>query len=137
MSEHRTQNEIRLAVGGDAALFRNNVAQAWVGEVTRLKDGSVLIHNPRILHAGLFKGSGDLIGWRSIEITPDMVGQRVAVFASIEVKPPKGGRITKEQVEWAEKVVAAGGFGGIARSPEDAKKILRLTANGLPCSPTA
>lgn len=127
MSEHRTQNEIRLAIGADAALFRNNVAQAWVGETSRLRDGSVLIKNPRILHAGLFKGSGDLIGWRSIVVTPEMVGQLVAVFCSIEVKPPKGGRVTAEQRDWADKVNAAGGFAGIARSPEEAKSILRIT----------
>lgn len=126
MSEHRTQNEIRLAIGGDAALFRNNVAKAWVGEASHLRDGSVLIKNPRILHAGLFKGSGDLIGWRTITITPDMVGQEIAVFASIEVKPPKGGRITQDQRDWADKVLAAGGFAGIARSADDAKNILHL-----------
>jgi len=127
VSEHRTQNEIRLAIGGDAALFRNNVAQAWVGEPSRLRDGSVLIKNPRILHAGLFKGSGDLIGWRSVTVDPSMVGQQVAVFVSIEVKPPKGGRVTPDQRKWADKVQAAGGYAGIARSPEEAKSILHLT----------
>lgn len=126
LSEHRTQNEIRLAIGGGAAMFRNNVGTAWTGEATRLKDGSVLIRNPRILHAGLAKGSSDLIGWRSITVTPDMVGQPVAVFASVEVKT-KTGRATKEQIHWINTVNAAGGFAGIARSPEDAKNILRLT----------
>lgn len=127
MSEHRAQNEIRLAIGGDAAMFRNNVGKAWVGDAMILKDGSVLIRNPRILHAGLHKGSGDLIGWKSIVVTPDMVGELVAVFSSIEVKPPKGGRITADQINWRDKVLSAGGYAGIARSPEDAKSILRLT----------
>jgi hypothetical protein len=45
------------------------------------------------------RGSADLIGYRSITITPDMVGQQVAVFASIEVKTPTG-RIRPEQQQW-------------------------------------
>lgn len=126
MSEHRTQNEIRLAIGGDAALFRNNVGTAWTGDAVSLKDGSVLIRNPRILHAGLCKGSSDLIGWRSITITQDMVGKAVAVFSAIEVKGKKG-KATKEQLHFVNTVLTAGGYAGIAKSPEDAKSILHLT----------
>jgi hypothetical protein len=58
---------------------------------------------------GLCKGSADLIGYRTITITPDMVGQQVAVFASIEVKTPTG-RIRPEQQAWLETVQAAGGY---------------------------
>jgi hypothetical protein len=42
------------------------------------------------LISGLVKATADLIGWRSITITPDMVGTTVAIFASIEVKTPTG-----------------------------------------------
>ena len=73
---------------------------------------------------GLCKGSADLIGWRTVTITPDMVGQQVAVFLSIEVKTPTG-RIRPEQQQWLETVQAAGGIAGVARSVEDAQ---RLTA---------
>ena len=37
---------------------------------------------------GLSIGSSDLIGWRSVEVTPEMVGKRVAIFAAVEVKRP-------------------------------------------------
>jgi hypothetical protein len=40
-----------------------------------------------------------------------MVGQQVAVFASIEVKTPTG-RIRPEQRAWMETVQAAGGIAG-------------------------
>lgn len=125
MSEHRIQNEIRLAISGKATLFRNNVAQAWVGDVTELKDGSVLIRNARRLHAGLCEGSSDLIGWRSLTITPEMVGQIVAVFAALEVKS-KTGRATAGQKNFCQRVTEAGGFAGIVKSPDEAKKTLAI-----------
>jgi hypothetical protein len=125
MNEHGVQNEIRIALGRDATLFRNNVAVAWTGEVVRLNTGDILIRNPRPLHAGLFKGSGDLIGWRSITITPEMVGQKIAVFASLEIKGPRG-RATSEQVKWAENVIKAGGLAGIVKSVDEAKKALAM-----------
>ena len=73
---------------------------------------------------GLCKGSADLIGWRTITITPDMVGQQVAVFTSIEVKTPTG-RVRPEQQQWLKAVQAAGGVAGIARSVEDAQAIIK------------
>jgi len=123
--EHVVQNEIRIALGRDAVLFRNNVGTAWTGDVTRLKDGSLLIRNPRPLHAGLCKGSSDLIGWRSITVTPDMVGEKIAVFCAVEVKDGRG-RPTKDQVHFINTLVGAGGLGCVAWSVEDAKKGLAL-----------
>ena len=125
MSEHRIQNEIRLAISGKATLFRNNVGTAWIGDASKLKDGSVLIRNPRIFHAGLCEGSSDLIGWRSLTITPEMVGQTVAVFAALEVKS-KTGRATAGQKNFCQRVTEAGGFAGIVKSPDDAKKTLAI-----------
>lgn len=125
MSEHRIQNEIRLAISGKATLFRNNVGTAWIGDTSKLKDGSVLIRNPRIFHAGLCEGSSDLIGWRSLTITPEMVGQTVAVFAALEVKS-KTGRATAGQKNFCQRVTEAGGFAGIVKSPDEAKKTLAI-----------
>ena len=80
---------------------------------------------------GLCKGSADLIGYRSITITPEMVGQQVAVFASIEVKTPTG-RIRPDQRAWMETVQAAGGIAGVARSVEDAQVLLAAQPDGVP-----
>ena len=55
-----------------------------------------------------------------------MVGQQVAVFTSIEVKTPTG-RLRPEQKTWLDAVQAAGGVAGIARSVEDAQRILLRT----------
>jgi hypothetical protein len=72
---------------------------------------------------GLCKGSADLIGWRTVTITPDMVGQQMAIFASIEVKTPTG-KLRPEQKQWLTVVQASGGIAGVARSVEDAVAIL-------------
>ena len=77
----------------------------------------------RIIEAGLsIKGSSDLIGWTSVTITPDMVGQTVAIYTAIEVKTPKG-RVSPEQQHFIDMVNKAGGRAGIARSPEEAVMI--------------
>jgi hypothetical protein len=72
---------------------------------------------------GLCKGSADLIGWKRVTVTPDMVGQQVAVFLSIEVKTLTG-RIRPEQQQWLDAVQAAGGIAGVARSVDDALDLL-------------
>ena len=62
-------------------------------------------------------------GSDTITVTPAMVGTRLAVFCSIEVKTPTG-RVRPEQQAWLEAVHQAGGIAGIARSVTDAKALL-------------
>jgi hypothetical protein len=112
MTEQQIQQQIRLALSrGPVRLHRNNT-------------GTLRDQYGRPVTFGLAKGSADLIGWTTRTITPDMVGQRIAVFTSIEVKTPTG-RVSPEQRQWLEAVQAAGGIAGVARSVEDAA---RLTA---------
>lgn len=109
-NEATVQNSIRLALGrGLVRLFRNNTGA--------LKD-----QHGRVVTFGLCEGSSDLIGWRTVTITPDMVGRRLAVFVAIEVKDK--GRPTPEQLAFIEVVLAAGGLAGVARSIEEAQAIL-------------
>ena len=67
---------------------------------------------------GLFPGSGDLIGWRTVTVTPDMVGKPIAQFLSIEVKTPTG-RVRPDQTNWLVQVNLSGGHAIIARSVSD------------------
>lgn len=110
-SEQTIQQNIRLALGTrpDLKLFRNNT-------------GAFADANGRMVQFGLCKGSADLIGWRIVTITPDMVGQQMAIFASIEVKTPTG-KLRPEQKQWLKVVQASGGIAGVARSVEDAVTI--------------
>ena len=111
--ETTLQQQIRLALGTrpDLRLFRNNT-----GTLPDPRTG-------RPVQFGLARGSADLIGLRTVTITPDMVGQQVAVFTSIEVKTPKG-RPTAEQQNWLNMVRSLGGIAGIARSVRDAQNLL-------------
>lgn len=116
MSETAALQAIRLALGMTPGLrlFRNQVGA--------LKD-----HAGRLVTFGLCRGSSDLIGYRTVTITPDMVGQRVAVFTALEVKAPGGThRVTAEQRHFLDVVEAAGGIAGVARSPEQAMLALGL-----------
>lgn len=108
---------------GATRLFRVNTAQAWAGEVVARTQDTITLRNPRTIHAGLCKGGSDLIGWRSVTITPDMVGQQIAVFAAIECKAARG-RVSTDQQNFIDAVNRAGGFAGVARSDDEARSIL-------------
>ncbi len=115
-AETTLQQQIRLALGThpELRLFRNQV-----GQLPDPRTG-------RMVQFGLARGSADLIGWRTITITPDMVGRQVAVFTSIEVKTERG-RVRPEQHAWLGCVQAAGGIGGVVRSVADALTIVEST----------
>lgn len=125
MSDTPFLHRILLRVGAlpGVRLFRCNNGVGWVGTLVWKRGGRVLLDNARPLRAGLVKGSGDLIGWVEREITPDMVGQRVAVFASLEAKEGTG-RPDKDQRTWLQNVKDAGGIAGIVRSVDDAHELI-------------
>lgn len=105
-------------------IFRHNVGMGWAGKpVTRRADGSVIVRNARPLHAGLVVGGSDLIGWTTREIGPEDVGTRVAVFTAIEVKDGDHAPTT-DQANFLEQVRRAGGVAGVARSVEDALRLV-------------
>ena len=54
------------------------------------------------------KKGGDRIGFDEVVITPDMVGKKIAVFTSIEVKGD-GDRLKPGQVSWHNFVINHGG----------------------------
>lgn len=109
-------------------IFRNNVGTGWTGLIQRHTDGSIRIHDPRPIHAGLCKGSSDLIGWQKVTITPDMVGKNVAIFLAVEVKAEKG-RASEDQLKFIERVNQDGGIGIIARSVADYESAIEKFSN--------
>lgn len=113
MSEAAIQQQVRLALSrAGAVAFRNNV-----GQYVDPKTG-------RPIRYGLGVGSSDLIGWTPLVITPEMVGQTVAVFTAVEVKSPTG-KATEPQLNFIAQVIKAGGLAGIARSAAEAVNILQ------------
>ena len=131
------QSAILRACGSlpDVRLFRNEVGQAVVGRRRTLPVGTtvaapghrayklqyraVLVTTPAVVAFGLTPGSSDLIGWRRVVVTPEMVGTSVAVFLGIEVKTPTG-RVEPAQKNWHEVVTAHGGLSRICRTEEEA-----------------
>lgn len=107
-NETTIQQNIRLALGSlsNVRMFRNNVGTATT------EDG-------RFIQFGLCKGSSDLIGYVSKEITPDMVGKRVAIFSALEVKTAKN-KATTQQQAFINRVCLDGGIAGIVRNEQEA-----------------
>ena len=124
--ESTVQAEIMLTIGAlpGVRVFRNTVGEGWVGDVVANDGGAVVIRNARYVRFGLCPGSSDLIGWRSLLITPAMVGITVAQFLAPEVKTQKGVE-SDLQPKFINAVNAAGGCAGFVRSPVDAMKLVR------------
>lgn len=103
-SHVRTEGKVR-----GIHLFRNNVG------VLNDEQGRPVRFGLANDSAGLNKiiKSSDLIGWRSVEITPAHVGQRFARFVSLECKAAAwrftGTEREKAQQRWIELVLSAGG----------------------------
>jgi VRR-NUC domain len=107
VSEAPLMRRIMLAASrAGARIFRNNTG------VAHHRDGSVVRY-------GVGNGGADLIGWRSVTVTPCMVGRRAALFLALEVKTP-GGKPTPEQQRFVQAVREAGGIGAVVRSEAEA-----------------
>lgn len=101
-------------------LFRNNVGLFHVLERGR----------KRVIKTGLCKGSSDLIGYTERIITPDMVGQKIAVFTAIEVKK-EDWKVTKKLNEhennqkiFLDKIKEGGGLAGFVNSIDSFKELV-------------
>jgi hypothetical protein len=113
MSEHEIQQRIRLACGrGPVRLWRNNT-------------GAMADQQGRFVRFGLCKGSSDLIGLRSVVVSPEMVGQRLAQFVALEIKTARG-LVSPEQRAFLELVEQLGGVAAVCRSVEAAEQALAL-----------
>lgn len=115
--ESDLQREIMSAVtAAGGRVFRNNTGMGWAGQIVAdIQTGRgrvVSIGNPRPLHAGLCRGSSDLVGW--------FRGR----FLAIECKTQRG-RVSAEQQNFIDVVNSNGGIGIIARSSADVLSRLR------------
>ena len=125
MNEHDLQSMIRAELSHWGTFFRANIGNGWTGNtVKKTTDGGIYIPDARPLSTGLPAGFPDIFGVVPVTITPDMVGQTIAVFAGIEIKTPAG-RVRPEQQNFIEFMGRQGARVGVARSAEDAVKIAR------------
>lgn len=126
MKERDIKDRIRLALGKDpkVKLFNNPCGVGFVVQGT----------NCQRITFGLHPGSPDLVGWRTLDLHLRGFGwmvngvfhpitRPIAQIVGIEVKAPRG-ELRPEQENFLRQLKAAGGCCGIARSPEEAAKIL-------------
>jgi hypothetical protein len=99
--------KIQMALSNfGARLFRNQVG------LYKLDDG-------RRISSGLGPGSSDLIGYTMVQVSPDMVGRRVAIFTAVEVKHGNG-KLRPNQENFIQVINRAGGVAFVARTTEEA-----------------
>lgn len=133
MAEKKLLNQILLSISKTKCrLFRNNTGKGWTGSKKSFKTINgvqvLIIENPRPLNAGLFKGSSDLIGWTTVQITPEMVGSEIAIFTAIEAKTGKT-RVSAAQKTFIERIKESGGIAGIAKNEQDARELISSFPN--------
>ncbi len=125
MSEGGNQSQIREHYDSlGARLWRNNSGQLFDQNGRPVRFG--LANDSKELNAQI--KSGDLIGWYPRLVTPDMVGDAIAQFLSIEAKPDgwkmpgvtaqgEAAKRARAQARWAAMVRAEGGEAGFMIDP--------------------
>jgi hypothetical protein len=106
--EHEKKiDDILLSLPDNRRLFKSRAGFGWQGKSTR--KGQFTIIKNAAAFKGMPDGWPDLTGWTEIEITPDMVGRRVAVFTACEIKT--GGQSLKpEQKRFRDIIERMGGI---------------------------
>lgn len=115
MTERDLINRARLhATQNGGLLFRNSVGQAWQGKIVSQSPGRIVLTNYRRVIYGLHKGSADLIGLQPVIVTPEMIGDELAVFWAVEIKT-KNDRLKPEQKRWLQEMKRRGAIVQIMR----------------------
>lgn len=120
MSETPYMRRLMLRLTGRGVrIFRNNVGALQDRFGVWVRYG---VCNP---------GGSDLIGWKSVEITPEMVGARAALFVAVEVKSQRGKPPTDEQIAFMRAVRDAGGISLLAREGTDSIEEQGFSSTGV------
>ena len=114
---------VRLSQLPGVRAWRINVGFAWVGEVAGKTAEFITLRNYRPFKTGVPPGFSDIVGLRSITVTQDMVGAKLAVFTVIESKTSKG-KTASAQDSFLSMVKSLGGIAGVARSEDEAAQIV-------------
>lgn len=111
MGESDLYSTIPLAFSrGDTRLFRGNSGRTWAGEVINRTPRTITLANYHPVKLGP-PGFPDLFGWTG------------PIFVGIEAKSATG-RVRPEQQDFIDLVLRCGGRAWIARSVEDARRII-------------
>jgi len=89
-------------------MFRINSGLGWIGKVLKHTGEMIVLANPRPLHAAP-AGWPDLFGWKTVTITSDMVGRKIAVARAVEIKAGND-RLRDEQLKFRKMFESMGGL---------------------------
>jgi hypothetical protein len=107
--ENNLKNEVEAKLTTWQRLWRANSGKGWAGKFIDAKNGILKLANFGRLE--LFPpGTPDMIGFDSMIITPEMVGQRVAVFVGSELKATKNDKLNKDQRNFKNLLIKMGGI---------------------------
>ena len=110
-SEHRIQDEIRLALSEHGVVLRLNSGQFWQGKRVWSNEFKQFVLTDLRLVKGCPEGTSDLL----------YIGKNTIAF--IECKDDKG-KVRPEQEKFIDVMKAYGHRSGVARSVEDALEIV-------------
>lgn len=112
VSEAQVNEMIRdtMAARADLVLWRNN-------------RGEVLLPQGRLRYGVGPNGSSDWIGYRTLVVTPDMVGCEIAQFVAVEAKAPDAREPDDAQLRFIGRIRAAGGKAIVVRKREDMEEL--------------
>ena len=121
-AENKVIKSRLAALSPNERLFRINSGMGWAGRavkfskpsVVNVRPGDVLIKNGQPFH-GAPEGFPDLAGWESVTVTPEMVGQTVAIFKGVEAKTKAYSRLSKAQNAMRAIIEKMGGFFEVVR----------------------
>lgn len=127
--EVQSKTMIKLSKDKDIRIFRNNTGMAWQGTPAKSHTGRPALINIHPVNFGLCKGSSDLIGIKTVEITPDMLGKKLGVMVCIEEKKEgwTGVRTEheKNQENFLKKMKSMGAIAFFSTSAESAYKTIK------------
>lgn len=113
--EHNLIANNLLNLDDNERMFRANAGMGWTGKKLKIKPGMTIKIKPGMTiladsrpFRGMIEGFPDVCGWKSIEITPDMIGKKIAVFVGREFKAT--GKKSKPQEKFAQLLKKMGGI---------------------------
>lgn len=113
--------------------FTRQEIKRWLKDEYRIDASERVLSKLRPVAIG-YPGQADTMAIVEVEITPDMVGQRIGVFAGLEVKTPKtetsrAGTQSEQQEKWQRAVQKRGGHYALVRSPAEADAVIAKIQN--------
>lgn len=107
--------------------FNNAVGIAYMGTLIK-KNKDIYTIKGRKAAIGFGRGTSDLIGIRTIEITPDMVGKKIGQFVALEVKKENwhytGNAHEREQHNFINVINNLGGLAGFVNSEDSLNELI-------------